>query len=113
MKKIILLLCILISGCKVTSEGEKIGVIVKCANEGIIFTTYECEIIRGGLNSASGAMGKSFDFTVENKTLIPMFEKALNDQKQVKIKYHKELITSFGRTETSNNSFADNIEFLN
>lgn len=110
MKKIsILLACFILSSCKITSQGEKIGIIVKCAQEGFFFSTYECEIIRGGMNSASGTLGQSFHFTVEDKSLIPQFEKALNDQKEVRLYYHKEFISVL-RTETGDNSFADRIE---
>lgn len=110
MKNLILalLVCVLLSGCLVTSRGEKVGVIVKCANEGLFVKTYECEIIRGGMNSASGTLGKSFDFTVEDKELISSFEKALNDQKQVHLYYHHEVFT-FLRSESDN--FVDKIEF--
>lgn len=113
MKKILLVIfCILLSSCKVVSEGSKIGIIVKCAEEGFIFKTYECEIIRGGINSASGTVGKSFDFTVEDKSLISQFEKALNEQKEIRLYYHQEWVSFPTRTETSSNSFADRVEFI-
>lgn len=105
---LILLMCL--SACKINSEGEKIGIIVKCAHEGFFVKTYECEIIRGGINDSSGTLGKSFHFTVEDKSLIPLFERALNEQKEVKLYYHQEWITFF-RTETHSNSFGDKIEF--
>lgn len=112
MKKLVLVyLCILLSSCKLVSEGSKVGVIVKCAEEGFFIKTYECEIIRGGMSAASGTIGKAFDFTVENKSLIPLFDKALNEQKEVRVYYHKEWVTIW-RTETSDNSFADRIEFM-
>jgi hypothetical protein len=87
------------------------GVIVKCANEGFIFKTYECEIIRGGMADASGAFGKSFHFTVENKDMIPIFEAAMMEQKKVRLDYHQEWVTWL-RTETKDNSFADRIVFM-
>ena len=116
MKKIlfisILSSSMLLSGCWETAKGEKIGVIVKCANEGIFIKTYECELIRGGMNNGSGSFGKSFHFTSENKNDISILEQALNSQKEVKITYHSELITLF-RTETKNNKFLDSIKILN
>ncbi len=104
---------VFLCSCKTVSQGDKIGVIVKCANEGFIFTTYECEIIRGGMTNASGTIGQSFHFTVEDKSLIPLFEKALNTQAEIKLSYHKEFVTFLWRTETHDNSFADKIEFMN
>jgi hypothetical protein len=112
MKKIFTaILLLMLSGCKITSQGEKVGIIVKCATEGFFISTYECELIRGGMSSASGTIGQSFHFTVENKSLIPLFEKALNEQKEVHLGYHKEFVTIL-RTETVDNSFADNIDFM-
>lgn len=103
-------LCVLLSGCYETSKGSKVGIIVKCANEGFLIRTYECELIRGGLSMASGSFGKSFHFTVEDPNQIVMADQALNDQKEVKIDYHQEWITLW-RTETHDNSFVDKIYF--
>ena len=113
MKKIIFLMVpLLLSGCYETASGEKVGTIIKCAREGIIFKTYECELIRGRMTDGSGSFGKSFHFTVEDKKMIPILEKSLDEQKEVKIKYHQELFTLF-RTETEDNSFLDEIIIKN
>lgn len=111
MKKALclLMLPLALTGCWETAKGDKIGIIVKCASEGIFVKTYECEMIRGGLNSANGVMGQSFHFTVENKNDIAIVEQALADQREVHVHYHKEWITLW-RTETSDNSFLDSIE---
>ena len=113
MKKLLslTLLSLLLSGCWETSKGVKVGVIVKCAREGFFIQTYECELIRGGLNSGSGSFGQSFHFTVENPDLIQIATQALNDQKEVKLSYHREFATLW-RTETDGNYFADNIEVV-
>lgn len=109
MKKIFLLfLATSLSGCYEVSNGEKLGIITKCAREGIIFKTYECELIRGRMKDGTGVFGKSFHFTVEDKKIIPILEKALDEQQEVKIKYHQELCT-LARTKTHDNSFLDEI----
>ena len=112
MKKILLvgLIALSLQGCWETSKGEKIGVIVKCASEGVIVKTYECELIRGGMNGGSGSFGKSFHFTVENKNDIPILEEALNNQSEVKIAYHIE-IASWLRSE-NNSTFLDSIRII-
>lgn len=114
MKKLLLLplASLVLSGCWETTNGDKIGSIVKCAYEGLFIKTYECEIIRGGLASGGGSFGKSFDFTVEDKSLIPIIQRSMDEQKEVKIKYHKEFATLW-RTETSDNSFLNSIEIIN
>ena len=110
-KLIILLCCLSISGCWETSKGQKVGTIVKCASEGFFIKTYECELIRGGMNDGSGSFGKSFHFTASNAEHVKILNEALNNQKSVEITYHQEWI-SLWRTETKDNSFLDDIKFI-
>ncbi len=112
MKKrlLISLMSLALTGCWETAKGDKVGVIVKCANEGLLIKTYECELIRGGMQGGSGSFGKSFHFTVENRKDIPVLEDALNNQREVHITYHKELLTMF-RSETDN-YFLDSIQII-
>jgi hypothetical protein len=114
MKKILIitLFSALLTGCYQTENGEKLGSIVKFAKEGVIFGTYEAEIIRGNLNEGSGSFGKSFHFTVEGKHLIDKVKNLMSNGKQVKINYHKDLITRPFRCE-SDNYFLDNIDIIN
>lgn len=113
MKKIILigLLALFLQGCWEVSKGEKIGTIVKLAKEGFIIGTWEAKLIIGGINDGSGSFGTTFHFTIENPVLIDITRKALNQQKKVIIKYHKEWITLW-RAE-SHNYFLDSIEIIN
>lgn len=106
----VLAACVFLSGCYETSKGSKVGIIVKCANEGFLIKTYECELIRGGMNNGGGSFGKSFHFTVENPEQIVLAEQALNEQREVKLDYHQEWVTLW-RSETGDNSFADKIYF--
>ena len=90
----------LITGCWVTSEGQKTGIIVKFASEGLFAKTYEAELIRGGFDSGTGTIGKSFHFTIENLALADKAKNAFEKQKEVIIKYHKEAFTGCTRGET-------------
>jgi hypothetical protein len=113
MKKILItiLAALLLTGCWETKNGEKIGTVVKLAKEGIICKTWEGEIIRGGMNNGSGSFGtRPFYFTVESPELLKKIQNALDSQKEIKIKYHQELIT-FCRTETDD-YFIDDIEIM-
>lgn len=111
MKKLlILLLPLLISGCWETESGDKVGTIVKFSKEGALIKTYEAELIRGGLNNGSGSFGRPFDFTVEDSSLIPIVQRAMENNNEVKIHYHREWITMW-RCE-SDNYFLDSIEIL-
>lgn len=112
LKKIISLaiLSLVLTGCWETKNGEKIGTIVKLSKEGVLIGTYEAELIRGGMNSGSGSFGSAFHFTVEDKRLLPIVQEALDKQREVKIKFHKELAT-IARCE-SDNYFLDDISFV-
>ena len=87
MKKTIALICIsfLMGGCWEKAKGEKIGTLVKIANEGFWWKTHEGELIRGGMNDGSGSIGKSFHFTIERDDIFEIAQKAMNDNKQVHI----------------------------
>ncbi len=113
MKKYLLILTLvsLLQGCWITERGEKIGNIVKIGKQGLLIKTNEAELIRGGLNNGNGSFGRPFDFTIEDDQKREVAEKAFDEQKPVRIKYHKELVTLF-RTETGDNSFLDEIEII-
>jgi len=69
-------------------DGEKVGTIVKLSHEGIICTTGEGQLIRGGMAGGSGAFGVvPFDFTVP-APLWAQAESAFDRQIEVKIHYH-------------------------
>lgn len=106
---IVFLVVLTLSGCWETENGDKVGTIVKFAKEGTLIGTWEAELIRGGMNSGSGSFGSSFHFTVEKPELVQKVKDSLDQQKEVKIKYHKELLTLW-RCE-SNNYFLDDITF--
>lgn len=115
MKKVLLVSAlfstIILTGCWETSNGEKIGTIVKFAKEGMFIKTWEGELIRGGLNNGGGSFGKSFHFTVEDKSMVDEITYALETQKTLKVKYHQEFATLW-RTETSDNTFLNSIEVI-
>lgn len=96
MKKMIMLLCVLIiiAGCcpgccgYVTARGEKKGTIIKLAKEGIIFKTWEAEMVRGGMANGSGSFSTTpFYFTIDDKSLLQKIRASLDDQKEIKIEY--------------------------
>ena len=112
MKKLLIIAAaVLLSGCIETTNGVKVGTLVKCAKEGLLIKTFECEIIRGGMTDGSGSIGKSFHFTIENTELQDIARQALDHQNQIKLTYHNEWITLW-RTETDDNAFGDKIEVL-
>ena len=95
MKKLIALsfVCILLSACgHVTGDGEKVGTIIKLSKEGVVFKTWEAEIIRGGMSNGSGGFSaKPFYFTIDDETMLPQVQSAFDSQKEVKIHYKRRL----------------------
>lgn len=102
----------LASGCWTTESGQKSGIIVKVAKEGKYWGTYEGELIRGGLEDASGATGREFNFTISQfKTdLVLTAESAMQNNEHVVLYYHCEEFVAPWRGETK--CFADTIKIL-
>lgn len=114
MKKVLvtMLTSLILTGCGGYSSGEKVGSIVRISRDGIIFKTNEAELIRGGLNNGSGVMGKPFYFTIKDKSLLAVANKAMDENKEIKLTYHSEYIAPLSSTNDDNN-FADAITIIN
>lgn len=111
-KRLVLLLvitCGLLSGCWTTKSGQKSGIIVKVAKEGKYWGTYEGEMIRGGLDNASGATGQAFHFTLGqfHSDLVSKAEDAMQNNRHVVLTYHCEEYVFPWRGET--HCFVDDI----
>lgn len=99
----------LLTSCWTTRSGQKSGVIVKVAKEGRYWGTYEGELIRGGLENASGVTGREFHFSFgQFKTeLVKKAELAMQNNQHVIISYHCEEFVLPWRGETK--CFLDNL----
>ena len=106
IKKILYLLVLtnlaLLTGCWTTKSGQKSGIIVKVAKEGSFWGTYEGELIKGGLENASGVSGREFHFTLGqfNSDLVKKAELAMQNNRHVIITYHCEEYVAPWRGET-------------
>lgn len=102
----------LLTGCWTTKSGKKTGIIVKVSKEGKYWGTYEAELIRGGLDNASGATGREFHFTLGQfySDLVKVAETALQHNNHVVVSYHCEEYVFPWRGETK--CFADEIKIL-
>lgn len=110
-KMLLLLPILIVCGCKDMGHGEKVGQIIKLNKQGFFYQTWEAEIIRGGLNNGSGASSTLFNFTIEDPSLVPAVQAALDGQYEVKITYNMEFAT-WGRSD-SGDHFLNRIERLN
>jgi len=91
------------------SQGKKIGHIVKLAKEGVFFKTWEGELIRGGLTDGSGSFGTSFHFVIESDSLAESALNAMENNEEVILYYHCEMISSLSRSEKESPHFVDKI----
>lgn len=110
---LVLLVSIMFTGCLETGKGSKIGQVVK-VNEasGVFCKTVEVEIVRGGFNNGSGAMGGSLHFTIENnKQDLELVKKAMVEGSEIEVYFTTEF-NSFCRSD-SNSTFSNSIKVLN
>ena len=71
-----------------TGHGQRNGTIVKLAQEGVINTTWEVEIIRGGINAGQGGFGvKPFYATISDPSLLPVLQSAFDKQQEIQLTY--------------------------
>lgn len=89
MKKLSLIAVLALCGCgHVTGNGTRIGTIIKLSDEGWWHKTHEIEIVRGGMNAASGGFGvKPFFATISDQYTYEQAQKYFNDQTEVEISY--------------------------
>lgn len=101
----------LATGCGVgnPSKGQKVGQIVRVEESGVIWKTWEAQLIRGGFNGGSGLMGAPFDFTIERKEDAIKAQTYMEKQTEVVLSYRSEGIYSVTRTD-SNGKFLEAIE---
>lgn len=95
------------------SDGVRAGVPVKFSKKGILFKTHEGHLNVGGLtNSTEGAIPTTWEFSVrgsEDEVLADM-ERAMTDQKRVKLHYNEKYVQLFWRGDTT--YFVDDVEIL-
>ena len=93
---IVVALSLILCSCWQTATGEKVGTVIKFAQEGAFVNTWEGELIRGGMQGGSGAFSTTpLHFTVEDPALVQKVEEALTGQYEVVVKYRREAWAPF------------------
>ena len=67
-----------------TSDGARVGTVVKFSHKGNIFKSWEGELALGG-----GTSTKFWEFSVTDETVVKDVQSALDSQKVVKMEYHQ------------------------
>jgi hypothetical protein len=95
------------------STGVRAGVPVKFSKKGVIFKTHEGELNVGGLtNSAEGAIPTTWRFSVRRSEdeVLSDIERAMTEQKRVKLLYNEKYVQLFWRGDTK--YFIHEVEIL-
>lgn len=101
----------LLAGCTPVPSGQKNGTITKLAQTGTINKTWEAEIVRGGsFTGGTGVQGAAFDFTIDNPMLLQQVRDAFDNQREVRITYHKTWPAFW--SSDSDGYFLDKIEIV-
>lgn len=103
---------LMLTACWTTETGQKSGIIVKVSKKGKYWGTYEGELIKGGLEDATGVTGKEFLFTLGqfNSALVEKAQTAMKHNEHVVLNYHCEEFVAPWRGETQ--CFADDIQIV-
>lgn len=102
------LMCLSLAGCWDIEKGQKTGQIVDIWQSGLLIKTWECKLIRGGLDDGSGAFGQSIQLTIENEDQLQQAKELMIKKSSVIVSYHKELV-SFLRSD-SGSLFLDRLD---
>ena len=95
------------------SSGIRAGVPVKFSRKGVVFKTHEGELNVGGLtNSEDGAIPTTWNFSVRGyeEDVLSDLERAMTEQKRVKLHYNEKYVQLFWRGDTK--YFVHEVEIL-
>jgi len=80
-----------LTGCsgRIVNQGEKVGTVIKLAQQGFFVKTWEGELIRGGMSNGSGGFStKPLEFTINDEGLRRKVQDALDNQYEVRVTYN-------------------------
>ena len=119
MKKSILIAIVsatlILQGCSEQySNGERIGVITRFSQKGLLWKSWEgnLNVTQTGMNTSGDPFMFSVDNNKEDKSLVSLIDSAANKGWKVKVMYHE----CFGKNITGSrgetNYFVDGLEIL-
>jgi hypothetical protein len=82
---------LMLSGCsgRLVNQGEKVGSVIKVAQQGMWVKTWEIEVVRGGMSNGSGAFSTTpLHATINDPDLLKKAQKAFDEQYEVKVTYN-------------------------
>lgn len=106
MKQLLALLSIsitlLLTACMPNySEGFRIGIVQKASHKGIIFRSYEGEIVTDGFKSGNQRISNTWKFSAVDPSIIQSLNAAADNGTAVKVSYNQWLIKPLFTQDTS------------
>jgi hypothetical protein len=94
------LMCLMLCACAENySNGERKGTVVKLSEKGLIFKSWEGELLIGGVKQKADGKGGSstvlnvLEFNVQDKDVLKKLEDALENGTEVKLTYKQWLLS--------------------
>ncbi len=81
------------------SDGYRVGVPAKLSKKGFVFKTWEGSINVGGAQGTTG-VPTVWDFSVKDDGVVNQINKAIDDNKRVKLYYYEKYTNFFWQGET-------------
>ncbi len=77
------------------SNGDRLGTITKLSHKGIIWSTWEGELVMGGVkadNNSGGSVANVWEFSVTDSVIAEQIQKAMDSGTVIKLHYNQVLI---------------------
>jgi hypothetical protein len=107
------IMMIILTGCEIRTDPgtlTKIGKIVRVSKQGLIYKTWEGDLIRGGLTDGSGSFGASTHFTIESDVLANECIFCMENNIEVILYLEAEFISAIWRSESAQPYFLKSIK---
>lgn len=75
-------------GCS-TGDGERVGRVVKLSHKGLIWTTWEGDMLLGGQGAVNSGL---YRFSITDPQIVEKVKKAMESQSEVRVLYHQNLL---------------------
>ena len=73
------------------SDGDCVGIITQFSHKGILWTTWEGEMVMGGIR-AGGNVANVWEFSVTDQTIVAKLQETIASGKTVKLHYKQILV---------------------
>jgi hypothetical protein len=95
-------------------NGERIGVITRFAQKGLIWKSWEANlnVTQTGMNTSGDPFMFSIDNNKENKALVALIDSAANKGWKVKVMYHECLHKNMTLSRGETDYFVDDLKIL-